>query len=238
MPLPSKRERECIRRALEVYHIRVTTGSLPTTHRSDRKLRHFLDNYKNVCRGKRTGATYASVNAVLRRCVPNFDACFEEREGGQRVASGCGPPYGESTRSASAGRDGATVSHLRREMMDAQRLERLYTWCECFRCFGRWPSLACYRDNQSRWEMNPILSRTTPEQVVNSFKNYKQTVHRNGSGTLEDRVVTEQLRKMDPTIFARRYQKSMAANREADVASDTAADEPLPKCIQHLPNVV
>lgn len=86
--------------------------------------------------------------------------------------------------------------------------------------------------------MNPILSRTTPEQVVNSFKNYKQTVHRNGSGTLEDRVVTEQLRKMDPTIFARRYQKSMAANREADVASDTAADEPLPKCIQHLPNVV
>ena len=60
----------------------------------------------------------------------------------------------------------------------------------------------------------------------------------NGSGTLEDSYVTEQLRKMDPDIFARRYQKSTATDREADAASASDVDNPLPKCVQYLPSVV
>ena len=208
------KERECVRRALEVYKIRHRTGALPAARGHERRLRTFVENYKNVRLGKRTGAVYASVNEILKRCMPGFEETRCNNEEGSGFAS-------------------ATGSSSRRHEVSAVKQQRLDAWCECYRQFGRWPSLPCYRDTQTAWDENPVLSRMPVATLVNSFKNYKQTVKNNGSGMIENAAITERLQSLDPHIFSKRYNKKTTTTRGMDLAAATR----VPLCIQRLPDL-
>ena len=201
------KEREYIRRALEVYHIKWRMGSMPGRDVRGRRLRAFVENYKNIHAGKRTGAVFNSVDEVLKRCVPHFrNKCRRA----QAKAFGAG----ESSSHAASG----------------LKMTRLIVWCECYRQFGKWPSLPCHRDNQEAWDANSILSSMPVKTTVNSFKNYKQTVRKNGSGTVANTHMNAMLSSMDPDIFTRGYNKKKAREAYTSITF-------VPPCIRQLPDL-
>ena len=157
-------------------------------------LRTFLSNYQNVVRGKRSGHVYESVNHILVRCSPTFVKILHHREDKTK----------EETKKEGGNRgEGTGTTRLTLEEMET----RVTAWCTCYTLFGKWPSLACYKSNKTAWQKNAVLNTTHFAQLVNTFKNYRQSVRKNGSGTLKRAVLHERMEKLDPLVFKRSYKK-------------------------------
>ena len=191
-------ETDLRQRALRIYKWVEKNDGVPL----NRVLRTFVGNYQNVHSGKRAGNTFASVDAILVRCIPNFEKkCMPAKSSTARIQK----------------RNKTLTYH------------RAKAWKRCYRLFGAWPSQARYRQHKIEWEADAILSTFQPTEVINSFKNYKQTVRGNGSGTRMYVHLNRQLVKIDNTLFLRSYQKHTTKSSSSGI---------VPSYIQQLPNLV